>query len=229
MIGGIICGFILCVATALQQYAIQYTTAGKAGFITALYIILVPIIGIFLRKKITKLVAVSVMIAMVGLYILCIPTGQWTGFSKADQLLLLSALFYAIHILVIAYYAPKGFPVVISAVQFLVAAILSAIPAFIFEHPAIADIFAGRISVLYAGIMACGVSYTLQVVAQKHVEPTTTSLILSMESVASAIAGWIILNQSMNGREISGAALMLMAMILAQIPSTFFARKKLKL
>lgn len=229
IIGGIICGIILCAATALQQYSIQYTSVGKVGFITALYIILVPIIGIFLKRKITKLVAVSVMIAMMGLYFLCIPAGRWIGFTKVDQLLLLSAVLFAIHILVIAHFSPKGFPVVISAIQFLVAGILSAIPAFIFEHPNIADIFAGRYTILYAGIMACGVSYTLQIVAQKHVEPTTTSLILSMEAVVSAIAGWIILNQSMNGREISGALFMLAAMVLAQIPSTIFARKKLEL
>jgi drug/metabolite transporter (DMT)-like permease len=130
---------------------------------------------------------------------------------------------YAIHILVVAHFAPKGFPVVISAIQFLVAGLLSAVPAFIFETPTWTDIYAGRMSILYAGIMACGVSYTLQVVAQEHVEATTASLVLSMEAAVSAISGWIILGQVMNGREISGAALMFLAMILAQLPARFFA------
>jgi len=229
IVGGIICGAVLCLATALQQYAIQYTSVGKAGFITALYIIFVPLLGLFFHKKATKLVTVSVMLAMVGLYFLCIPSGQWVGFTGADQLLLISALCYAIHILVISYFSPKGFPVVISAIQFFVAGLLSFVFAIIFEHPTFTDIYAGRIAVLYAGIMACGVAYTLQIIAQKHVEPTTTSLILSMESVTSALAGWIILNQSMNGREISGATLMFLAMILAQIPATIFIQKKFKI
>ncbi len=229
IIGGILCGVILCLATALQQYAIQFTSVGKTGFITALYIIFVPILGVFFHRKTTKLVTVSVMMGMVGLYFLCIPSGQWTGFSVADQLLLISALCYAIHILVISYFSPKGFPVVISAIQFFVAGLISLVFAFVFENPTFADIYAGRIAVLYAGIMACGIAYTLQIVAQKHVEPTTTSLILSMESVTSAFAAWIILDQTMNGREISGAMLMFAAMILAQIPATFFIKKKNKL
>lgn len=224
LVGGIICGIFLCMATSLQQYSIQYTTVGKAGFITALYIILVPIFGVFLGKKITKLVAVSVVIALVGLYFLCIPAGEWVGFTRPDQLILISAVLYAIHILVVAHFAPKGLPVVISAIQFLVAGLLSAVPAFIFETPTWTDIYAGRMSILYAGIMACGVSYTLQVVAQEHVEATTASLILSMEAAVSAISGWIILGQVMNGREISGAAFMFLAMILAQLPARFFAR-----
>ncbi len=224
IIGGLVCGVCLSVASGLQQYAIQYTSVGKAGFITTLYIVLVPILGIFLKRRVSILVAISVFISVIGIYFLCVPKGERLAFSGADQLLFLSALTFAVHILLIAHFSPKGRPVVIANIQFFVTGILSAIVAFIFEVPTLEGIWAGRNAIIFTGIFSCAVAYTIQMIAQEHVEPTTASLIMSMESVISAIAGWLVLGQAMNGREISGALLMFAAMILAQIPIAVFVQ-----
>lgn len=217
LIGGICCGLALCVASNLQQIGIQYTTVGKAGFITALYIVLVPIFGIFLRKKVSGRVWLSVAIAVVGLYLLCITDEFRIG--KGDFFVLLCALVFTIHILVIDYFSPKVNGIKLSCIQFLVAGILSGVPMIISEKPSLSTILTAWAPLLYAGIMSCGVGYTLQIVAQKDADPTIASLILSLESVFSVLAGWIILGQTLAGKEIAGCVLMFAAIILAQIPS----------
>ena len=216
LIGGICCGLALCVATNLQQIGMQYTTVGKAGFITALYIVLVPIFGIFLKKKVEARIWVSVMISVVGLYLLCITDKLVLG--KGDTLVLLCAVVFTIHILVIDYFSPKADGVRIACIQFFVTGILSAIPMFLFETPRLSDIFAAAVPVLYAGVLSSGVAYTLQIVAQKDADPTVASLILSLESVFSVLGGWMILGQKLSIREIAGCILMFSAIILAQLP-----------
>ena len=216
LLGGICCGLALCVATNLQQIGMQYTTVGKAGFITALYIVLVPIFGIFLKKKVEARIWVSVMISVVGLYLLCITDKLVLG--KGDTLVLLCAVVFTIHILVIDYFSPKADGVRIACIQFFITGILSAIPMFLFETPRLSDIFAAAVPVLYAGVLSSGVAYTLQIVAQKDADPTVASLILSLESVFSVLGGWMILGQKLSIREIAGCILMFSSIILAQLP-----------
>ena len=195
---------------------IQYTTAGKAGFITAFYIVFVPVLGIFLKKAAGWKVWMSVFLALIGLYFLCIKEGFSIG--KGDIMIFACALVFAVHILVIDYFSPRTDGVKMSCIQFLVCGILSGLPALLFESPDLAGILAAKVPILYAGVMSCGVAYTLQIVGQKNMNPTVASLILSLESCISVIAGWLILGQNLSSREIFGCVLMFGAIILAQLP-----------
>lgn len=217
IIGGICCGTALAVAANFQQAGIGAgTDAGKAGFITALYIVLVPICGLFLKKKVSLPVWISVAIAVVALYLLCI-TGDFT-LAPGDLLILLCAFFFAVHILVIDHFTATVDGMKLSCVQFLVAALWSTLGMVIFEHPDWSAILSCALPILYVGIFSSGVAYTLQILAQKGSNPTVVTLLLSMESVFAVISGAIILHQRMTGREYLGCALMLIAVILAQIP-----------
>lgn len=216
LLGGLCCGIAIAVASALQQYGISMTTVGKAGFITALYIVIVPILGIFLKKKPRLIIWVSVVLALAGLYFLCMTDSL--SFSKGDTMVLLCALAFSIHILIIDYFSPKVDGVRMSCIQFFVASILCGVPAVILEHPQFSSLLAAWAPILYAGILSCGVAYTLQIVAQKNYDPTIASLILSLESVFSVLAGWIILHQSLSPREIFGCVLVFIAIILVQLP-----------
>lgn len=216
-IGGILCGIALGAAAALQQIGIQYTTVGKAGFITAMYIIIVPVLGIFFRRKAGVRVWISVIIAVAGLYLLCMSGSLKLG--RGDLLVLLCALVFSVHILLIDYFSPKTDGVKMSCIQFLTAGLISAVPMLLFEKPVVSDITAAWLPILYAGVLSCGVAYTLQVIAQKDADPTVASLVLSLESVFSVLAGWVILGQVLSGREILGCVLMFAAIILAQLPS----------
>lgn len=214
--GGIACGICLFAASNFQQFGIKYTTVGKAGFITACYIVIVPVLGLFLKKKCSSYIWAAVAMALVGLYLLCITDGFSIG--TGDLLVLICAFLFSLHILVIDYYAPMVDGVKMSLIQFLVCGILSGIPALIFEAPDMASLIAAWQPVLYAGVMSCGVAYTLQIVGQKNMNPTIASLILSLESCISVIAGWAILGQSLSSREIIGCVIMFGAIILAQLP-----------
>lgn len=215
--GGISCGIMLFIASNLQQIGIQYTTVGKAGFITAMYIVLVPVLGIFLKKKVGRRVWGAVVIAVAGLYMLCMTGGSFS-LQKGDLLVLSCAAAFSVHILVIDYFAPKTDGVRMSCIQFFVCALLSGICMFLFERPDMTRILEAWVPVLYAGVLSCGVAYTLQIVGQKGMNPTVASLILSLESVVSVIAGWLILKQALSGRELLGCALMFAAIILVQLP-----------
>lgn len=214
--GGLCCGLALFVASNLQQFGIQYTSVGKAGFITAMYIVLVPVLGVFLKKKIGLKVWISVALAVVGLYLLCITEGFSVGLG--DLLVLLCAFVFAVHILVIDYFSPKTDGVRLSCIQFLVCGVLSGICMMIAEQPDMGAILQAWMPVLYAGVMSCGVAYTLQIIGQKGMDPTVASLILSLESVVSVLAGWALLGQSLSARELFGCVLMFGAIILAQLP-----------
>lgn len=216
IVGGIACGVVLFIASNLQQFGIKYTTVGKAGFITALYIVLVPILGIFLKKKVSFKVWISVVLAVAGLYLLCITDGFSIG--TGDFMVLLCAVAFAIHILVIDYFSPKTDGVRMSCIQFLVCGLLSGVCMLLFEQPVLSELLRAWMPILYAGVMSCGVAYTLQIVGQKGADPTVASLILSLESVVSVLAGWAILGQSLSGRELLGCVLMFGAIILAQLP-----------
>lgn len=218
IIGGISCGICLCLASNFQQFGIKYTTVGKAGFITACYIIIVPVIGIFLRKKCSPFIWIAVILSLCGLYLLCLTPGEGFAIGKGELLVLVCAFLFSIHILVIDHFSPLVDGVKMSCIQFFVCGILSGIPALLLEKPDLTDILAAKVPVLYAGIMSCGVAYTLQIIGQKNMNPTVASLILSLESCISVIAGWLILGQNLNSREIGGCILMFGAIILAQLP-----------
>lgn len=227
LLGGISCGIVLCIASILQQLGLFYgSTAGKAGFLTACYILLVPILGLFLKKKCGWNIWVGVGITLVGLYLLCMNGSFQMQFS--DILLLICALGFSVHILVIDHFTPLVDGVRMSCIQFLVAGILSAIPMFVvdMQHsisgirawaPALTS-WDAWIPILYAGFLSCGVAYTLQIVGQQGLNPTVASLLMSLEAVFSVIAGWIILHETMGRRELLGCALIFAAVVLAQIP-----------
>ena len=217
LLGGVCCGVMLCIASNFQQFGISFTTVGKAGFITAMYILIVPILGLFMKKKVGVKVWLGVVLATIGLYMLCM-TSESFSLSKGDFLVLICAGFFSLHILIIDYFSPKVDGVRMSCIQFFVCGIISVIIAFIFESPSLSSILSGWLPILYAGVLSCGVAYTLQIVGQKNMDPTVASLILSLESVFSVLAGWLILNQTMTLREFSGCGLMFLAIILAQLP-----------
>lgn len=217
IIGGICCGTLLCIASNLQQFGLKQTTVGKTGFITTMYIVLVPILGIFLKKKVAGRVWVSVVIAMAGLYMLCM-TGGGFYLQKGDALVMLCAVVFSIHILTIDYFAQKVDGVKMACIQFFVCSLLSVICMLIFEEPKLELILQAWLPILYAGVMSCGVGYTLQIVGQKGMNPTVASLILSLESVISVIAGWAILGQALSVRELIGCGLMFIAIVLVQLP-----------
>nr|WP_191868128.1 DMT family transporter [Blautia glucerasea] len=214
--GGLACGILMCLASNFQQFGIKYTTVGKAGFITACYIVLVPILGLFLKKKCSPFIWLAVAMSVAGLYLLCITDGFSIG--KGDILVLICAVLFSFHILVIDYYSPKVDGVKLSCIQFLVCGILSGIPALIFEKPEMSAVLTAWQPILYAGVMSCGVAYTLQIIGQKNMNPTVASLILSLESCISVLAGWVILGQQLSAREIAGCVIMFAAIILAQLP-----------
>lgn len=214
--GGISCGVVLFIASNLQQIGIQYTTVGKAGFITALYIVIVPVLGLFLKKKGPATVWISVIIAVIGFYRLSVTDGF--SLTRGDLLVLLCAVVFSVHILVIDHFTEKTDGVKMSCIQFIVCGILSCICMFIFEKPQVSALVSAWMPLLYAGILSCGVAYTLQIVAQKGYNPTVASLLLSLESVFSVVAGFIVLGQKMTARELSGCLLIFAAVILAQLP-----------
>lgn len=216
IIGGICCGIALAVASTLQQWGILFTTVGKAGFITAMYIVIVPLLGIFIGKKVRPLIIGCVAIAVVGFYFLCMTESLRLGLG--DFLVLLCAIAFSIHILVIDHFSPKVDGVKMSAIQFLTAAIISAVPTLLWEQPVFTEILQAWQPVLYAGVMSCGVAYTLQIMAQKNADPTVASLLLSLESVFSVLAGWVLLGQGLSLKELFGCVLIFCAIILAQLP-----------
>lgn len=214
--GGIACGILLFAASSLQQIGIQYTTAGKAGFITAFYIVIVPVLGILLHKKTGWKIWLAVVLAIVGLYFLCMT--ESFSIDKGDILVFLCALVFAVHILVIDHFAPKVNGVKMSCMQFFICGILS-IPFMVtIETPTFTAVTGAWMPLLYAGVLSCGVAYTLQILGQKNVNPAVASLILSLESCFSVLAGWVVLGEKLSVRESVGCAFMFAAIILAQLP-----------
>lgn len=215
-ITALICGTLLAIATNTQQIGIKYTSVGKAGFITALYIVLVPIFGLLFKRKCSPLIWVSVVIALVGMYFLCI--NEEFRIEKGDLLVLVCAVVFSFHILMIDKNASKVDPIRLSCGQFFVCGVISTILMLIFEKPTFINVQGAILPLLYAGVMSCGIAYTFQIIGQKNNNPTIASLIMSLESVFSALFGWLILNQTLSTRETLGCSLVFLAVILAQIP-----------
>ncbi|WP_154826460.1 DMT family transporter [Clostridium butyricum] len=215
-VAGVLCGVALFTASCFQQIGIQYTTVGKSGFITSLYIVIVPILGILFKKKVPVKVWISVVISLVGLYLLCMKEGF--SISKGDFLILICAFCFSIHILIIDKYSSIVDGVRMSCIQFFVAGFLGVILMFLFENPSITDILSAYNPILYAGIMSSGVAYTLQIMGQKYTTPVLATLIMSLESVFAVISGWIILGEVLSFKEFIGCCLVFIAIILAQLP-----------
>lgn len=219
VIGGICCGIALFIASSFQQAGIAQTTAGKAGFVTALYIVIVPMIGIFLHKKMPLRMWLFIAIALAGFWLLCIK--QDIGISSGDLLVFFGAIFFAVHITVIDYFNQKNTDgVLMSCIQFFTAGLLMLICMFIFEKPTIPNIMGAGGTILYAGILSCGVAYTLQILGQKHTNPTLATMLMSLESVFAALSGWLILGEKLSIKEFIGCVLIFAAVILAQLAGT---------
>ena len=218
LIGGLSCGIALCLATNFQQIGIQYTTVGKAGFITACYIVIVPVMGLLLGKKCSPMVAGAVVLSLGGLYLLCMAGGE-LAMNRGDLLMLVCALLFSAHIMIIDFFSPVVDGVKMSCIQFFVSAVLSGAAMFLWEKPDMGQLLMAWAPVLYAGVLSCGVGYTLQIIGQKGMNPTVASLILSLESSISVLAGWVILGQRLTSRELWGCVLMFGAIILAKLPN----------
>lgn len=216
LLAGLLCGLCLFMATNLQQIGLTSTEAGKAGFITTFYIILVPVLGLFLRKKTGAVTWLAVAVALVGLFFLCVKPGE-VRIAPGDLLVLGCAFFFAVQILVIDFFVQEVDGVLLSCVQFAVDGVLSLIAAFLFEEPDFPALFRGWIPLLYTGILSCGVAYTLQILGQKNLHPTVASLLMSLESAFAVLGGWLILHERLTRRELLGCALMLAAVLLVQL------------
>ncbi len=216
LLGGACCGGALMVANSFQQFGLLYTTVSKGGFITALYIILVPVLGLLFGRRIARRILISIVLAVIGLYLLCM-TDSFSDLNPGDILMAICALGFAVQIMAVDHFVAYMDGVKLSCAQFFFASFYSWIAVFLTENPCLSDILAGWLPIVYAGAFSCGIAYTLQVVAQKNLAPTIASLIMSLESVFSVLAGWIILDQTLTSREILGCMLMFAAVVLANL------------
>lgn len=223
IIGGIICGIFLCSASTFQTAGMVYTSPGKAGFITALYMIIIPIINIFRGKRPSFVILLSVLIATFGMYLMCI-TGE-LNLTTGDTMIFISAFLFSGHILAIDYFSPKVDGVKLACLQFFVSGIINCIGMFISEEPQIKPILNSWMAIGYSGVFSCGVAYTLQIIGQKYTDPTSASIIMSLESVFATLAtvilvalGWNLTGGALSLREITGCILMFVAITLVQLP-----------
>lgn len=217
VIGGLCCGSFLAAASLFQQAGVVYTTAGKAGFITALYMLLVPILHFLLfRKKNRWHVWLAVLIGLIGMYLLCLT--ESLRLTRGDALVCVCALLFSGHILCCDHFARTCDPVRVSAIQFLTAAVISAVLAFLTEEPSLGKLSSAAIPILYCGLLSGGLGYTLQIVAQRFTDPTIASLLMSLESVFAVLAGALLLHERMSARELAGCVVLFAAIVLVQIP-----------
>ncbi|MBE9491349.1 MAG: DMT family transporter [Bacteroidetes bacterium] len=212
--GGILAGLVLFVGASFQQAGLVYTTAGNAGFITSLYVIFVPVFGLIWKQYPARGTWVGALMAALGMYLLSVSGGFTLLFG--DLLVLISAFFWAAHVLIIGKLSPGNNPVKLAFVQFLICSILSLAAAFIFESNTLTGIYQAAVPILYGGLLSVGIAYTLQIIAQKKVPPAHAAIILSLEAVFAALGGWIILNEVMFFRGLAGCALMLGGVIVSQ-------------
>ena len=224
---GLLCGIFLTIASTLQQFGIKYTSVGKAGFITTLYIIFVPMFGIFLKKKVAPVIWVAAVMAAVGMYLLCMTESLRLG--AGDIMVFLCAIAFAIQIMTIDHYASEIDGAVVSCIQFTVCGVVCCIGALIWEQPTLGQLREGLGALLYAGVLSCGVGYTLQIIGQKGLNPTVAALIMSLESVIATISGWIAYkigflstDQTLTPRQIAGCVIVFAAVILVQLPPEWF-------
>lgn len=220
LLAGTICGIALCIASNFQQLGIQYSTVGKSAFITTLYIVFIPLLGLFFKKKVSFQVWMAVFLAMAGLYLLCMKD-EALVLEIGDIYLMLCAFFFTIQIAAVDHFAPKVDGVALSMMQFFVTAILSGVLMIFTDIPTWSDINAAALPLLYAGVISCGIGYTLQIIGQKHLSATVASLIMSLESVFATLAGWLILHEVLSTKELIGCGLVFVAVILSQLPPFF--------
>ncbi len=217
ILGGIICGTALCLASNFQQLGIEHSTVGKSAFITTLYIVLVPLLGLFLKRKLSAQIWFGVILAMIGLYLLCMKDEAFV-LSTGDIYLLLCAFFFSMQIMAIDHFAPKVNAIALSMMQFLTTALLSGIGMIFTELPSLENILGAMIPLLYAGVLSSGIAYTFQIIGQKHLAPAVASLLMSLESVFATLAGWVVLREVLSTKELIGCGLVFGAVILTQIP-----------
>ena len=217
---GLLCGVALTIASYLQQKGIsliENNASGKAGFITALYIVFTPIFAVILKRRIPKIIILCVPIATLGFYLLCIKSGF--VLEMGDLITLISAIFFTIHILIIDFFMEKGAdPIKTSCIQFFIIGVITLILAFIFEKPSLSVIWSAKLEIMYAGFLSSGIAYTFQIIAQKNTDSTSATLIMSLESVFAVLSGWIVLGEALSLKELIGCALVFIAVILAQVP-----------
>lgn len=216
LLSGLACGILLFTASAMQQVGLQYTTAGKSGFLTSLYIILVPLFGLLLGKKVTPWIWISILLAAVGLYLLC--GGGAFSLGKGELLTLGCAVAFSFHILLIDRVSPHLDGVRLSCLQFFVCGVISLVFMAFTEKPQLSGLLQCWLPICYAGVLSSGVGYTLQIIGQSKTDPTVASLLMSLESVFSVIFGWLLLHQRLSGPELLGCALVFGGVILAQLP-----------
>ena len=213
---GIIIGLFLVLATILQQVGLVYTTPAKSGFVTALYMIIVPLLGLFVGRRVRPLLWLGLGMSLAGMALLCI--GDDLSVNIGDLYTLGCAFMFSFQILAVAHYAPKLDVLKLSALQFATAAVVSGVAAFAFETPRVEGMLACWTSILYVAVCSGAIGYTLQMVGQKYADPTLASLLMCLESVFAALGGWVLLGQALSARELIGCALMLAASVIAQLP-----------
>ncbi len=223
LIGGVCCGIPLFIGGNLQQHAFNYIDVGKVGFITALYMVLVPVIGIFLKQKARFNIWIGVAFGVIGLYFLSIPKGDFS-IGKGELITICCSVAFAAHILVIDHFCKKVNNIALSCVQFFVAGTLSVICMFIFEEPKLSEISGAWLPLVYAGVMSCGVAFTAQIFGQKYAEPAVASLLLCLESVFAVLFGWLLLDQMLSQRELFGCLIMFIAIVFTQVPTEVFLK-----
>lgn len=226
LVGGSICGLVFTIAINLQQVSLIYTTAAKASFLTALYIVFIPVIGLFFGRRPSVKIILCIFLAMVGTYLLSIKGGL--KINRGDLIVILSALVFAIHILLLTKYSTNTNAVLVSLVQFAVCGVISLVGALVFEDISMEAILKSQATILYVGILSSGVGFTIQLMALKDLEPVVASMICSLESVFGALFGWLILSQEMTEREIFGAIIIFLATIFAQVPIEAYLEKRLE-
>lgn len=214
-LAGLVLGIALFIAASLQQIGMQYTSAANGGFITSLYVVLVPILYLFLRRKVGLHIWFGAILAVIGLYFLSVQEGL--SINWGDSLVLMSAVFWAIHVMMIGYFAPKYSILLLSILQFTTTAVLSLGVAFVMEDVIWSQIMSGYIPIIYGGVFAVGIAYTLQVFAQKKVASEQAAIILSFESAFAMLGGWLLLNEQHGWRSLMGAGLMMFGIIISQI------------
>ena len=213
--GGIVCGILLFAASTIQSYGIKYTTAGKSGFITAFYVVLVPVISMLFGKKVSRTIWLAILLAVGGLYLICI--NESFTINRGDLLTMVCAVFFSFHILAIDHFTDQVDGIAMSCIQFLTVSVISVVLMILFVRPDFQAVREAWLPIGYAGIFSCGIAYTLQIVAQKGIHPAVASLLMSMESCISVLAGWLILHQAMSARELAGCGLMFAAIVLADV------------
>lgn len=226
LVGGSICGLVFTIAINLQQVSLIYTTAAKASFLTALYIVFIPVIGLFFGRRPSVKIILCIFLAMVGTYLLSIKGGL--KINRGDSIVILSALVFAIHILLLTKYSTNTNAVLVSLVQFAVCGVISLVGALVLEDISMEAILKSQATILYVGILSSGVGFTIQLMALKDLEPVVASMICSLESVFGALFGWLILSQEMTEREIFGAIIIFLATIFAQVPIEAYLEKRLE-